>query len=63
MPQTFRHMIRLTVVLAAAGLVAVGCGRKGDLDPPSTPAAKQNNRTDTTQPQVQERKFFLDPLL
>ncbi|MDI7862609.1 lipoprotein [Rhizobiaceae bacterium n13] len=63
MPQTFRHMIRLTAVLVVTGLVAVGCGRKGDLDPPSTPNSMQNKRTDTTQPQVQERKFFLDPLL
>lgn len=63
MPHTLRHMIRLTAVLAVTGLVAVGCGRKGDLDAPSTPAAEQNQRSDTTQPTVQDRKFVLDPLL
>ena len=63
MPHTYRPMIRLAAVLAVAGLVAVGCGRKGDLDPPSTPANMQNQRTENAQPQVQDRQFLLDPLL
>ncbi len=63
MPHTYRPMIRLAAVLAVTGLVAVGCGRKGDLDPPSTPANMQNQRTENAQPQVQDRQFLLDPLL
>ncbi len=35
MQTSLPHLIRLTVVFAVIGLAVVGCGRKGDLDPPS----------------------------
>jgi predicted small lipoprotein YifL len=60
------HLARLAVVLCLAGTVVVGCGRKGDLDRPSTPVEEQNKRRSGTekpaQP-VEDRPFVLDPLL
>jgi predicted small lipoprotein YifL len=59
---------RIAFVLSLASLAAVGCGRKGDLDRPSTPVEQQNIRKNTkasenkTEP-VAERPFLLDPLL
>ena len=38
------HIIRLTVVLSLVGLAVAGCGRKGDLDPPSAQATKGGDR-------------------
>ncbi|MEA3533806.1 LPS translocon maturation chaperone LptM [Rhizobium sp. CC-YZS058] len=53
-----------TALLAAALTLALsGCGRKGDLDPPSTPAAAVNQKGNDTNKTVPERRFFLDPLL
>ncbi|TDK34571.1 hypothetical protein E2F50_17200 [Rhizobium deserti] len=62
------NTVRITVVLSLAGLAAAGCGRKGDLDRPSTPVEQQNIRKSTKpgekKPEpVAERRFFLDPLL
>ena len=37
------HLIRLTAVLSVVSLVVVGCGRKGELDPPSANATKGGN--------------------
>ena len=57
---------RITFALSIAGLVAVGCGRKGDLDRPSTPVEQQNLRKtgDNRKPEpVSEKRFLLDPLL
>ncbi len=55
----------LIVVLAgvfAGGLS--GCGRKGDLEPPSLAISKPGADGKTKEePVVQDRKFFLDPLL
>ncbi|MCF6368769.1 LPS translocon maturation chaperone LptM [Rhizobium halophilum] len=54
------------LMLAVAGLVLAGCGRKGDLDRPSTPVEQQNIRKsgDARQPDpVSDRPFLLDPLL
>ena len=57
----------IAVVLAAAGLVLAGCGRKGDLDKPSTPVEQQNIRKTGEKRQQPEpasdRPFILDPLL
>lgn len=50
-------------ILAAAGLALSGCGRKGELDPPSTPADKLNQRSYTPDKTAPERPFVLDPLL
>ena len=48
------------VILAA--LVLSGCGRKGDLDAPGTPVAEQNSNAQKKEV-VEDRDFFLDPLL
>ena len=57
-----RPLILPLAALALAMLALSGCGRKGDLDVPGTPAAEQNS-TAQKKPQVEDRKFFLDPLL
>ncbi|MCJ8520278.1 putative small lipoprotein YifL [Pseudorhizobium tarimense] len=54
------------LMLAVAGLVLGGCGRKGELDRPSTPVEQQNMRKsgENRQPDpVSNRPFLLDPLL
>lgn len=58
------HIVRLTVVLSFVGLAIAGCGRKGDLDPPSAQATKGGNvNQPTAQPGEKDKHFFLDPLL
>ncbi len=58
------HILRLTFVVSLVGLVVVGCGRKGDLDPPSVHATKGGDvNQKTKQPGTADRHFFLDPLL
>ncbi len=59
---------RIAIVLSAIGLAAAGCGRKGDLDKPSTPVEQQNLRKTATQNEkhpgpASNRSFLLDPLL
>ncbi len=59
---------RMAVVLSAMGLAVAGCGRKGDLDRPSTPVEQQNLRKTANENQkhpapAPDRKFLLDPLL
>jgi predicted small lipoprotein YifL len=44
MQTSFPQIIRLTVVFAVIGLAVAGCGRKGDLDPPSVQATKGATR-------------------
>jgi predicted small lipoprotein YifL len=55
----------LIIVLAgvcAGGLS--GCGRKGDLDPPSLAIAKPDAAGNTKEePVVHDKTFLLDPLL
>ena len=56
----------IALTLAVAGLVLSGCGRKGDLDRPSTPVEQQNIRKtgeDRKPEPVAEKPFVLDPLL
>ena len=50
-------------LLLAASLVLSGCGRKGDLDMPSTPVDKMNKRSYNPDTKVPDRPFVLDPLL
>lgn len=64
MPLTSKPVVRTTLLLAAIGLAISGCGRKGDLDPPSAHATKTGDATKPTkQPGKQDKPFFLDPLL
>lgn len=68
MSKSLVNIARITVALGLVGVIAVGCGRKGSLDRPSTPVAEQNIRKNTkpgeqTKEQVPERPFALDPLL
>jgi predicted small lipoprotein YifL len=57
-----RSLIVPLAVLALASLTLAGCGRKGDLDAPGTAAVDQNNVNKKAAP-VEDRPFFLDPLL
>ncbi|MFN4206991.1 MAG: LPS translocon maturation chaperone LptM [Agrobacterium albertimagni] len=56
-----RTTLTLSLVLAAS-LALSACGRKGDLDPPSTPASQQNQRG-AEAPTTPDSPFLLDPLL
>ena len=53
---------RMLVVTIAVGAVLAGCGRKGDLDPPSMPLDQQN-KLNAKPPKAPEKPFLLDPLL
>jgi predicted small lipoprotein YifL len=57
-----RSLIFPLAALALATLVLSSCGRKGDLDAPGTPVAEQNSIKQKKEP-VEDREFFLDPLL
>ncbi|UJW75136.1 LPS translocon maturation chaperone LptM [Rhizobium sp. SL42] len=56
-----RPTIAVSLLLAAT-LALSGCGRKGDLDPPSTPVDQQNKR-DSKPQATSDTPFLLDPLL
>ena len=56
-----RTTLTLSLVLAAS-LALSACGRKGDLDPPSTPVDQQNKR-DVEAEKTPDTPFLLDPLL
>jgi predicted small lipoprotein YifL len=56
-----RPTIAVSLLLAAT-LALSGCGRKGDLDPPSTPVDQQNKR-DSKPQATPDSPFLLDPLL
>jgi predicted small lipoprotein YifL len=58
------HIIRMTALTVVVGLAVVGCGRKGDLDPPSVNATKNGDATKPTKaPGTADKPFLLDPLL
>jgi predicted small lipoprotein YifL len=64
MQTSLPQFIRLTVVFAVIGLAVAGCGRKGDLDPPSVQATKGGDSSKPTkEPGVADKPFILDPLL
>ncbi|MCZ8177711.1 MAG: lipoprotein [Rhizobium sp.] len=56
-----RTTLTLSLVLATA-LALSACGRKGELDPPSTPVDQQNKRGVEVQ-KTPDSPFLLDPLL
>ncbi|MNL67271.1 hypothetical protein D3C87_1918380 [compost metagenome] len=50
----------------AVSLALSACGRKGDIDPPSTPVEMRNKRAadgSEPKPATAERPFILDKLL
>ncbi|WP_117196137.1 LPS translocon maturation chaperone LptM [Rhizobium terrae] len=68
MSKSLMNIARIALVVSLAGVVVAGCGRKGDLDRPSTPVEQQNIRKSTKPGErkaepVAERPFLLDPLL
>ena len=60
---TLRTLISVTMALGVIALTATGCGRRGDLDPPSTPIEQQNKRNYKPSPKVEDKRFVLDALL
>ena len=60
---TLRTLIRVTMALGVVSLIATGCGRRGDLDLPSTPVEQQNKRNHTVKPKVEDKPFVFDALL
>lgn len=61
-----RMIARISVAVCIAGLVVTGCGRKGNLDKPSTPVEQQNLRKtgkEQAKEPVADKPFLLDPLL
>ena len=56
-----RTTLTLSLLLAASVALSA-CGRKGDLDPPSTPVDKQNKRGVAAE-KTPDTPFLLDPLL
>jgi predicted small lipoprotein YifL len=63
MVKTLQRMFVVTVSLVIGAALLSGCGRKGDLDPPSTPVEKQNKLSTSNEQSVPDRPFVLDPLL
>ena len=68
MTRSLVTIARTALVFGAIGLAIAGCGRKGDLDRPSTPVEQQNLRKTANENQkhpapAPDRKFLLDPLL
>lgn len=68
MSKSLVKIARIAFALSLAGIVVVGCGRKGDLDRPSTPVEQQNIRKsgkpgEQKSEPVADRPFLLDPLL
>lgn len=64
--KTARNLIVPIGMTLAVSLVLSACGRKGDIDPPSTPVEMRNKRAadgTETKPVTAERPFILDKLL
>lgn len=64
--KTKRSIIFPLTIALTASVVLVGCGRKGAIDPPSTPVELRNKRASDGAEQKQtapDRPFVLDKLL
>lgn len=64
--KTVRSFLLPLGMILAVSLVVTGCGRKGAIDPPSTPVEQRNKRAadgKEVQQVTPERPFVLDPLL
>ena len=62
MVKTLRRGTMAVGLMLVAAISLSGCGRKGDLDPPSTPVDQQNKR-DSKPQATSDTPFLLDPLL
>lgn len=63
--KTARKLIVPIGMTLAVSLALSACGRKGDIDPPSTPVEMRNKRNadgTETKPATAERPFILDKL-
>lgn len=64
--KTLRSFIVPLGMTIAVSVVLSGCGRKGDIDPPSTPMEQRNKRAADGKEKkavTPERPFILDKLL
>lgn len=62
--KNLRSFILPISLMLVVGVTVSGCGRKGDIDPPSTPKEQRNLRsTDDKVKATPERPFILDKLL
>ena len=61
MPTFSRPLYLSLAMLAVVGFALSGCGRKSDLDVPG--AAPVQHKDSKQKPKVEERPFFLDPIL
>ena len=64
--KTLRSFIVPLGITVAVSVALSGCGRKGDIDPPSTPMEQRNKRAadgKETKAVTPERPFILDKLL
>lgn len=65
MPTTLRSLTLTLALLAGAGLVLSGCGRKPELYAPGHAPVKKGDTEARAKEKakIPERSFFLDPLL
>lgn len=63
MAVSYQKLIISALLLGATSTIVAGCGRKGDLDKPSTAVVDQNKVGAPASTKTPDRKFFLDPLL
>ncbi|CUW94489.1 lipoprotein [Rhizobium pusense] len=64
--KSVRKLIVPIGMTLAVSLALTACGRKGDIDPPSTPVEMRNKRAadgSEPKPATAERPFILDKLL
>ncbi len=54
--------VRVAAILMMTGLIATGCGRKGNLDIPNSQPVVQDSDEDK-EPPKKDRRFILDGLL
>lgn len=62
MAKSLERLLVVTILIAVPAVLA-GCGRKGDLDPPSMPVEQQNKLSTPTPQAAPDKPFILDPLL
>ncbi|MBB4955700.1 putative small lipoprotein YifL [Agrobacterium vitis] len=63
MAVSYQKLIISALLLGATSTMLASCGRRGDLDKPSTAVVDQNKVGAPANAPTPEKKFFLDPLL